>query len=74
MEHRKETDMVYELSDTSKAAPLFDGWQETLIYSCLQKVMGRVYVTDPEQPSSAVAFIGCQKRQKSLKKWLTAWS
>ena len=59
MESRKETDMVYELSDTSKAATLFDGWQETLIYSCLQKVMGRVYVTDPKQPESAVAFIGC---------------
>ena len=51
--------MVYELSDTSKAVPLFDGWQETLIYSCLQKVMGRIYVTDPEYPRSAAAFIGC---------------
>lgn len=51
--------MVYELSDTSKVSALFEGWDETLIYSCLQKVMGRVYVTDPEQPKSALAFIGC---------------
>ncbi|MDO4803285.1 MAG: GNAT family N-acetyltransferase [Lachnospiraceae bacterium] len=51
--------MVYELSDTSKAAVLFEGWQETLIYSCMQKVMGKVYVTDLEQPKSALAHIGC---------------
>ena len=51
--------MVYELSDTSKAAVLFDDWPETLITSCLQKVMGRVYVTDLEQPKSALAYVGC---------------
>ena len=31
--------MIRELEDTSKAASLFDGWEKTLIYSCLQKVM-----------------------------------
>ncbi|MBO4697723.1 MAG: GNAT family N-acetyltransferase [Lachnospiraceae bacterium] len=51
--------MVYELIDTSKAESLFDGWQETLIRSCLQKVMGKVYVTDPEAPKAAFAFVGC---------------
>lgn len=50
--------MVYDLEDTKKAAPLFDGWQETLIYSCLQKVMGHVYVTDTDNPVSAAAFVG----------------
>lgn len=50
--------MTYELSDTSKAEALFAGWEETLIYSCLQKVMGRIFVTDGEQPVSAVAIIG----------------
>lgn len=51
--------MVFELQDTSKAEHLFDGWQETLIWSCLQKVMGKVYVTDLEDPKSAFAFAGC---------------
>lgn len=51
--------MIYELKDTSKAAHLFEGWQETLIYSCLQRVMGKIYVTDPEDPVSAFAFVGC---------------
>lgn len=51
--------MIRELEDTAKAASLFDGWEETLIYSCLQKVMGKIYVTDPDRPVSAMAFVGC---------------
>lgn len=51
--------MIYELNDTSKATRLFDGWQETLIWSCLQKVMGKIYVTDPDNPKAAFAFVGC---------------
>ena len=51
--------MVFELKDTSKVENLFDGWQETLIWSCLQGVMGRVFVTDPEDPRSAFAYVGC---------------
>ena len=34
--------MIYELNDTTKAEKLFDGWEETLVYSCLQKVMGKI--------------------------------
>lgn len=37
--------MIYDLKDTEKVLNLFNGWQETLIYSCLQKVMGKIYVT-----------------------------
>ncbi len=51
--------MVYELKDTSKVEDLFDGWQETLIYSCLQRVMGKVFVTDLSEPQSAFAYVGC---------------
>lgn len=51
--------MICELEDTTLAAGLFDGWQETLIYSCLQKVMGRILVTDPADPRSAMAIVGC---------------
>ena len=51
--------MVYEINDTSKAERLFEGWQETPIYSCVQNVMGKIYVTDPENPVSAFAFVGC---------------
>lgn len=51
--------MIYELEDTSKVKNIFDGWNETLIYSCIQKVMGRIYVTDIDNPKSAFAFVGC---------------
>ncbi len=51
--------MICEIEDKSKVSKLFEGWQETLIYSCLQDVMGKVYVTDKEDPRSAFAFVGC---------------
>lgn len=50
--------MVFKLEDTAKVEKLFENWQETLIWSCLQKVMGSIYVTDLEQPRSAVAIVG----------------
>lgn len=45
--------MIYEIDDTNKVKDIFDGWHETLIYSCLQKVMGKIYVTDLDNPRSA---------------------
>ncbi len=51
--------MVYEIKDMDKVKHLFEGWEETLIYSCLQKVMGKIYVTDLQNPKSAFAFVGC---------------
>ena len=51
--------MIYKLEDTSRVEELFDGWEETLIWSCLQKVMGNIYVTDTEAPQSACARLSC---------------
>ena len=51
--------MMYEIKETEKVSHLFDGWQETLIWSCLQNIMGKVYVADNTKPRSAVAAIGC---------------
>lgn len=51
--------MIYELEDTQKVVNLFEGWQETLVYSCLQKVMGKLFVTDSTYPKSAMAYVGC---------------
>ena len=51
--------LVYELKDTSRVKELFALWQETLIFSCLQNVMGKIYVTDLASPVSASAFVGC---------------
>lgn len=50
--------MIYELKNADKAAPLFEGWEETMIWSCLQNVMGKIYGDDPENPASAMAILG----------------
>ena len=50
--------MVYELKDRAKAAPLFAGMEDSMIASCLQGMMdSKIYVTDPENPQSAMAFL-----------------
>lgn len=50
--------MVFELTRPDLAAPLFAGWDETIIWSCLQKRMGSVFANSPEAPSSAMALLG----------------
>jgi hypothetical protein len=56
VERRK---MIYVIEDTTKVLNIFYGWKETLIYSCLQKVMGKIFVTDIVNPKSACAYVGC---------------
>lgn len=51
--------MIYELTDTERVKHLFLGWEETLITSCLQGIMGKIFVTDPAAPRAAMAFLGC---------------
>ncbi len=50
--------MVFELSETEKAAKLFERWNETLIWSCLQGIMGRIYVDSLAEPVSGMALLG----------------
>ncbi len=49
---------LFELKRPQEAAPLFEGWQETMIWSCLQGVMGRIYADALEKPASAAALLG----------------
>lgn len=37
---------------------IFANWDETIIWSCLQGVMGHIYADDRENPSSAMAILG----------------
>lgn len=47
------------LINTEEAAPIFGDWEETIIWSCLQGVMGDIYVTDKDgKPVSAAAWLG----------------
>ncbi|MDE6664420.1 MAG: GNAT family N-acetyltransferase, partial [Lachnospiraceae bacterium] len=50
--------MILRLKEPKSAAPLFDNWQETLIWSCLQNIMGAVYADDMNNPHSAMALLG----------------
>lgn len=50
--------MIYEITNTGTAASLFGNWEETLIWSCLQGVMGKVYADALDHPSAAMALIG----------------
>lgn len=50
--------MIYEMIDTSRVAPLFGNWEETLIWSCLQGIMGKIYADDIYHPTAAMAMIG----------------
>lgn len=50
--------MIYETKQTEKAAPLFKDWQESLIWSCLQGVMGTLYVDSLERPACAMIILG----------------
>lgn len=50
--------MIYEITETKNVASLFDKWDETLIWSCLQKIMGKIYANHLTCPTSAMAIIG----------------
>lgn len=50
--------MIFELKQTERAEALFEGWQETILWSCLQGVMGKIYVDSLKTPVSAMARLG----------------
>lgn len=50
--------MIYRTDADKHVETLFDGWEETLIWSCLQGVMGHLYVDDKTSPLSAMAVLG----------------
>lgn len=59
--------MIRKVTDTEQVEKLFDGWEETMIWSCLQGVMGSIYAdysgkseepVDSFRPESAKAVLG----------------
>lgn len=53
--------VIRSVTDTKEVAYLFENWDETLVWSCLQGVMGEIYAAyNPvlEKPVSAMAMIG----------------
>lgn len=50
--------MIFVMENPQNAEELFKDWQETMLWSCLQGVMGEVYGNDKIHPASAAAVIG----------------
>lgn len=50
--------MDISLETNSAIERLFSGWEETIIWSCLQKVMGSIYTNDAKEPTAAIALLG----------------
>lgn len=47
-----------EIMEKNRIADLFAGWEETLIWSCLQDCMGRAFADSVENPRSAQILVG----------------
>lgn len=50
--------MILPISEPWQAAPLFGTWEQTILWSCLQGIMGTVYVNHPSHPTAAAAVLG----------------
>lgn len=50
--------MIYKLEDTKAVRYLFEKWDEGVIWGCLEKVMGDIYVDNLKNPMSAMAILG----------------
>lgn len=48
----------YKLAQPEAAAHVFGDWPETVIWSCLQNIMGEIYADDLANPVSAMAILG----------------
>ncbi|MGL5435981.1 MAG: GNAT family N-acetyltransferase [Lachnospiraceae bacterium] len=49
---------IYAINDKSTIAHLFEGWDETMIWSCLQDCMGLAYADSLDDPSCAQISLG----------------
>lgn len=50
--------MIYEIKQGNIVSHLFEHWSETIILSCLQGVMGRIFANSEHKPKSAAAMLG----------------
>lgn len=50
--------MIAKVTDPSSVETLFGNWQESVIWSCLQQVMGDLYADSEKNPRSVMAILG----------------
>ncbi len=50
--------MIYEVTNSKNISALFGKWEETLIWSCLQGIMGKLYTDDLDNSTATMAILG----------------
>lgn len=50
--------MICELKETGRASALFAGWQDSVVWSVVQGVMGKIYVDSLKKPESGAVMLG----------------
>lgn len=50
--------MVKKVENTKQVEHIFDDCEDTIVWSCLQGVMGEVYVDNEKNPTSSMAILG----------------
>lgn len=50
--------MIYEVKGSNEIKKIFGDWQETMVWSCIQGVMGHLYADSAQNPKSAMAILG----------------
>lgn len=53
-----EQNMIYEVKGSKEIEKIFAGWQETMVWSCVQGVMGHLYADSAQNPKSSMAMLG----------------
>ena len=50
--------LIQELTRPQNATAVFEGWEDTIVLSCLSGMMGHIYGDDLVTPSAALAVLG----------------
>ena len=50
--------MICELKETDRVSALFAGWQDSIVWSAVQGVMGKIYVDSLKKPESGAVMLG----------------
>ncbi len=50
---------MIKADNLSKLQEWYEGWEESMLWSCFQKVMGEAFVDNAEQPQAAIVHVNC---------------
>lgn len=50
---------MIKIDDPSKIYTWYKDWEESMLWSCFQKIMGEAYVDHMEHPQSGIVYVNC---------------